>query len=126
LAHYGNFYSRRGISLLVEINSLFSITGNPSLSTWERSGKSALVPPETSRFEEFLCIFPVEQGSAPRDEFAPDFVHRHQGNKSRDFPLGFEDGSGKAREFAGCWRLRSFDTEVETGLIRGGSGPVRG
>ena len=46
---------------------------------------------------------------------------RHPGSGCRDFPLGSEDGSGKAREFAGCWRLRSFDSEPETGLFRGDS-----
>jgi hypothetical protein len=59
---------------------------------------------------------------APRDQLPPDSVHRHPVCGCRDFPLGSEDGSRKAREFAGCWRLRSFDSEPETGLFRGDSG----
>ena len=52
----------------------------------------------------------------------PDYwLHRHSVCGCRDFPLGSEDGSGKARDSAGSWRSRSFDTEPETGLFRGDS-----
>ena len=57
--------------------------------------------------------FPAEQGSTPRDQFAPDSPHRHPVCGCRDFPSGSEDGSGRAREFAGCWQLSSFDPEPE-------------
>ena len=108
-------------SLLVGINSLFWNTGNPLLPPRKRLGNSAPVPPAASSLGEFPCIFPVDQGIAPRDEFAPDSPHRHPGSGCRDFPLGSEDGSGKAREFAACWRLRSFDSEAETARCRGDS-----
>jgi hypothetical protein len=41
-----------------------------------------------SSFEGFPCIFPVDQGSDSRDEFAPDCLHRHSvcgcGDRSRE------------------------------------------
>jgi len=58
------------ISLFVEINSLFTIIGNPSLPAWKCSRISALVPPGTPSLREFPCIFPVDQGNDRGDEFA--------------------------------------------------------
>ena len=55
----------------VETNSLFPIAGNLSLRQQESFESSALCPPEESTFEEFPCIFPTNQGIAPRDQFAP-------------------------------------------------------
>jgi len=115
-------YSPPAISLLVEKNSLFRIAGNSKLRLWKRWGILDLIHSTTPETEEIPCIFPAKQGSVRREEFALDSLRRHTVNKSRDFPLGSEDGSGKAREFARCWRLRSFDSEAETGPITGRSG----
>ena len=109
------------ISRHMDTKSLFPITGNPSLPQRKRSTTSARAAPPAPRYGEFPCIFPAKQGFPSKDEFPSDSPHRHPGSGCRDFPLGSEDGSGKAREFAGCWRLRSFDTEPETGLFRGDS-----
>jgi hypothetical protein len=103
------------------MNSLFLIAGNSSISPRKSSGNSTPIPLGPSNSGKFPCIFPVYQGSALRDEFGQDSPHRHPGSGCRDFPPGSQDGSGKAREFAGCWRLRSIDSEAETGLFRGDS-----
>ena len=63
--------------------------------------------PET---REFPCI----TGIYPQRRVRPRLPHRHPGSGCRDFPLGSEDGSRKAREFTGSWRSRAADTEPET------------
>ncbi len=78
--------SLAGISQLVEMSSLFLITGNLSLRLRKGFGISALNPPGGSSFEGFPCIFPVDQGSDSRDEFAPDCLHRHSVCCCGDFP----------------------------------------
>ena len=83
--------------------------------------RAAMQAPARPELEETPCTFLADQGIRRRDEFAVDSTHRHPGCGCRDFPPGSEGGSGKAREFAGCWRLRSFDTEAETRLSRGDS-----
>jgi hypothetical protein len=64
-------------SLLVGINSLFWIAGNPSLLPRKRSENSASITPGPLNFGELPCIFPAYQGSAPKDPFAPDSPDRH-------------------------------------------------
>jgi hypothetical protein len=66
-------YSPPAISLPVEKNSLFRITGNSKLRLWKRWGISDLNRSRRPETEEIPCIFPAYQGSALRDEFAPDF-----------------------------------------------------
>jgi hypothetical protein len=64
-------------SLLGETNSLFLVTGNPSLRLRKCSGNSALDSPAASRMGALPCIFRGYQGNGSRDEFAPDSPHRH-------------------------------------------------
>jgi hypothetical protein len=63
------------------------------------------------------CIFPAEQGSAPRDQFAPDSPHRHTGCGYSELSTGLDDGSGEARDLAGCWRPGSVGSEPGTDQI---------
>ncbi len=65
------------ISLLVETNSLFLLTGNWPLQPWKGEGISDRFPAGESDIGEIPCIFPVDQGYGLRDEFAPDCIHRH-------------------------------------------------
>ena len=65
------------ISLLLEENSLFLLTGNLSLQPRKRLEILAVVTPGEPNSGGFLCIFPVDQGIGRRDEFAPDSPHRH-------------------------------------------------
>ena len=65
------------ISLPIEIHSLFLITGNLSLWRRKRWGILDQIAPGESDIDKFPCIFPIEQGSAPGDEFATDWFHRH-------------------------------------------------
>ena len=81
-----------GTSLLVEINSLFLITGNLSLRPRKGFEISALDPPGGGSFDEFPCIFPVDQGIDSRDEFAPDSFHRHLVCRRRDFSVRARGG----------------------------------
>jgi hypothetical protein len=64
------------ISLLIETNSLFLITGNPSLRLRKRLEISVLVTPGEPNRGEFPCIFPGDQGIGRRDEFSLDSPHQ--------------------------------------------------
>jgi hypothetical protein len=66
----------------------------------------------------------VHQGNTPRDEFPPDSPHRHPGTGCRDFPLGFEDGSGKAREFAGVLAVEVLRYRTRDSAVQGRLEPV--
>ncbi len=80
--------SPAAISLLVEMDSLLLIAGNPSLLPRKDRGISDLIRFEKSQIGEIPCIFPAKQGSVPRDEFAPDSPHRHSVCHSREFEVG--------------------------------------
>ena len=86
--------------------------------TRNRLGIVVMIRSYEPEIEEIPCIFPAKQGSIPRDQWPSNSPHRHTGTGCRDFPLGSEDGSGKARDSAGCWWSTSFDPEPETARLR--------
>lgn len=91
------------ISLLVETNSLFLITGNLALWRRERSEILDQIAPRESDIGEIPCIFPVDQGYGLRDEFATDWFLRHSVCGVGDSATKALGGSGSSREFAGFW-----------------------
>ena len=103
-----------GTSLLVEINSLFLITGNLSLRPRKGFEISALDPPEEVSFDEFPCIFPADQGIDSRDEFALDSFHRHSVSRCRDFARTLGNSPRKLRDSAGSWPSSPRVSEPET------------
>jgi streptogramin lyase len=58
-------------------NSLFPTTGKSPARTSRNGESETLASPGSPDFGVFPCIFPANQGSAPRDEFATDCAHRH-------------------------------------------------
>jgi hypothetical protein len=92
------------ISLPIEFHSLFLITGNLSLWRRKRWGILDQIAPGESDIDKFPCIFPVEQGSAPGDEFATDWFHRHSVCGRGDFRRASRDGPGNLRDSAGLGR----------------------
>jgi hypothetical protein len=113
--------SLAGISVLVETSSLFLMTGNVSLRLRKGFGISALDPRGGSSFEGFPCIFPVDQGSDSRDEFAIDSTHRHLVCCCRDSAPPRRHIPRTLRDSTGSWARRVRETEPETG----GFGPGR-
>jgi hypothetical protein len=113
------------ISLIVEKNSLFLITGNLRLRLRKGRGISDLIRPGKSDFEEIPCIFPGDQGIGRRDEFAPDCPHRHPVCRCRDFPRTSKYSPRNSREFAGFWPMCPCESEPETAHsgLKGGRVP---
>ncbi len=64
--------------------------------------------------EGFPCIFPVDQGSDSRDEFAPDCAHRHSVCGCGDFPTAVGNSPKNLRDSAGSWPSSSGVSEPET------------
>ena len=58
-------------------NSLFPKSGNTPGGTPKSDQITEAASPGSPDFGVFPCIFPANQGFAPRDEFAPDCLHRH-------------------------------------------------
>ncbi len=81
-------------------------------------GISALDPPGGSSFEGFPCIFPVDQGSDSRDEFAIDSTHRHLVCACRNFPRTPRYSLRNLRDSAGSWRSGLRASGPETGGLR--------
>ncbi len=94
------------------------------LSLWLRQGWGILdlMPPGESDCGGFPCIFPADQGSRPRDEFAPDSPHRHSVCCCRDFPRALGHSPRNSRDSAGFCAFDSGASEPETA----GSEPKRG
>ncbi len=90
-------------SLLVETNSLFLMTGNLPLPLWKGLGILDLIRPGESDFGRFPCIFPAHQGSRPRDEFAPDCLHRQVVRDFGDSATGAPSDGEFSRHSAGFW-----------------------
>ena len=111
-------------SLLVETNSLFLMTGNLPLPLWKGLGISDLIRPGEFDFGRFPCIFPAHQGSRPRDEFAPDCLHRHLVCCCRDFPSAAGSSPRNSRDSAGFWPSSPDAPEPETSGARRSSGPA--
>ena len=91
------------ISLPIEIHSLFLITGNLSLWRWKRWGILDQIAPGGSDIDKFPCIFPIEQGSAPGDAFATDWILRHSVCVRGDAAAWSAIHPPKLRGFAGFW-----------------------
>ena len=58
-----------------------------------------------AEFGRFPCIYPVDQGFRPRDEFAIDCTHRHSVCCCRDFPRASRVSPRKSRDSAGFWPI---------------------
>jgi len=84
-----------------------------SFPPWKSSGSSALASQGRSSFGEFPCTFPVDQGGAPRDEFAPDSPHRHRVCVSGDSSSTDRRRPRNSRDSAGFWLLGSDQSEPE-------------
>ena len=100
-------------------NSLFPKAGNTPGGTPKSNPITEAASPGPPDFGVFPCIFPANQGSAPRDEFATDCTHRHSVCCCRDYPPSSKIRSGNSRDSAGFWRSGSRASEPETA----GSGP---
>ena len=105
---------------LAEI-SLFPNAGNSPARTSSRGriGDAGLA--RKPEFGRFPCIYPVDQGFRPRDEFAIDCTHRHSVRGVGDCATKTPGGGGSSREFAGFWGEGVGGTEPEIA----GSGPRR-
>jgi hypothetical protein len=60
-------------------------------------------PAEQPGSRRIPCIFPADQGSRPRDGFAPDCLHRQLVGGFGDCEAGAHCGPPKPRIFAGFW-----------------------
>ncbi len=101
-------------SLLAGIDSLFPVAGNSLLAL--RIGSGILAPgwAKEPKWRSFPCTFPADQGSAPRDEFAPDSPHRQLVCVSAVGSPGARVRSRKSRRVAGFWGGRPGDSRPET------------
>jgi hypothetical protein len=82
-------------SVFASENSLFEFVGNSFPSDWICTGISADPASAMPKTGEFPCSFPDKQGIAARDEFAPDYPHRHSVCPSGDFPIKARDDPKK-------------------------------
>ncbi len=89
------------ISLPIEINSLFLITGNLSLWRRKRWGILDRIAPGESDIDKFPCIFPDHQGYSWRDEFATDCFHRHLVSGLQRRPVWIQASPEKFPRFRG-------------------------
>jgi hypothetical protein len=92
------------ISLPIEMHSLFLITRNLSLWRRKRWGILDQIAHGESDIDKFPCIFPIEQGSAPGDEFAPNWFHRHLVCSRGDFRCAARVRPRNSRDSAGIGR----------------------
>jgi hypothetical protein len=74
-------------SLLGETNSLFLVTGNPSLRLRKCSGNSALDSPAASRMGALPCIFRGYQGIAPETSSPPTPPTAIESAVAETFPI---------------------------------------
>jgi len=72
------------------------------------------MPPGESDCGGFPCIFPADQGSRPRDEFATDCTHRHSVRSSRDLRGWSAVHPPKTPWFRGVLGERPGEPEPET------------
>ena len=68
---------RSSSSLFAQKNSLLESVGNSFPAGWICTGISAAPASVMRETGEIPCILPADQGTDPRDEFAPDSTHRH-------------------------------------------------
>jgi hypothetical protein len=80
-SNYGNPCSLVG-------NSLFSKSGNTPGGAPKSDPITEAASPGSPDFGVFPCIFPANQGFAPRDEFATDCTLRHLVRDSGEFVAG--------------------------------------
>jgi hypothetical protein len=100
-------------------NSLFPQLGNTPGGAPKGDPFTEAASPGPPDSGVFPCIFPANQGSAPRDEFATDCTLRHSVCWCRDFPRAPRSNPRNSRDSAGFWRSGSDESEPETA----GSGP---
>jgi hypothetical protein len=81
--------------------SLFPKLGNSPARTSSRAGSGDAGLAGKPGFGRFPCIFPVDQGFRPRDEFAIDCTLRHSVCGCRDFAPANRDPARNSRAFAG-------------------------
>jgi hypothetical protein len=67
-------------------NSLFPKSGNTPGGAPKSDPITEAASPGSPDFGVFPCIFPANQGFAPRDEFATDCTLRHSVCRCGDFP----------------------------------------
>jgi hypothetical protein len=106
-------------------NSLFPKSGNTPGGAPKSDQITEAASPGSPDFGVFPCIFPANQGFAPRDEFATDCTLRHPVCCCRDFPPSSRNRSRNSRDSAGFWRSGASASEPETAASepRGRSSP---
>jgi hypothetical protein len=115
-------YSGRGNPCSRAETSLFSDSGNTPARTSSRGRIGRMAFAERPGSKRLPCIFPVDQGFGPRDEFAMDCQHRHPVCGCRDFAPATRDHPRNSRAFAGSWERGTAESEPETAS----SGPIAG
>jgi len=102
-------------------NSLFPKSGNTPGRAPKSDQITEAASPGSPDFGVFPCIFPANQGFAPRDEFARDCPHRHSVCRCGDFPRALGHSLRNPRDSAGSWSPSPRVSEPETS----DSGPGR-
>jgi len=94
-------------------NSLFPKSGNTPGGAPKSDQITEAASPGSPDFGVFPCIFPADQGFAPRDEFATDCTLRHLVCRRRDFSVrarGGRENPAIPRSFGrGASRIRTGD-----------------
>ena len=83
-------------SLFAWKNSLFELLGNSFPTDWTCPGISAELASAMRESGEIPCSLPFKQGIAPREEFAPESLHRHSACRCRG-DCGPRIGTGEIR-----------------------------
>jgi hypothetical protein len=61
----------------IDLHALFGLAGKLRVDSRNHIRIAAPAESWEPRSRGFPCIFRTDQGIAPRDEFAPDSLHRH-------------------------------------------------
>ncbi len=95
--------SNHGNPCLLVGNSLFPKSGNTLGGTPKSDQITEAASPGSPDFNVFPCIFPANQGFAPRDEFATDCTLRHLGPRLRRIRVRSAIQRRISRHSAGFW-----------------------
>ncbi len=106
--------SNHGNPCSLVANSLFPNSGNTPGAAPKSDPITEAASPGSPNFGVFPCIFPANQGFAPRDEFATDCTLRHLVCCRGDFPHASRYSPRNSRDSAGFWRSGSRASEPET------------